>query len=62
MTQIDMAFVDALEREKARKQREEEQRPQPQLDDRTLPLCSKVGHHFEIGPDMRRCIFCKRVI
>jgi hypothetical protein len=55
VTQIDMAFVDALERDK-RAQKQEEQRPQPQIDDHTRPFCDKVGHQFEVGN--RMCIFC----
>lgn len=63
MVQIDMAFIDKLERDKkAEQQKREEQRPQIQIDNWTRPICEKVGHHFEIGPDMRRCVFCGRVV
>lgn len=60
--QIDMAFIDKLEQDKKDQQKREEQRPQIQIDDRTLPLCTKFGHHFEIGPDMRRCVYCGRLV
>lgn len=56
MVQIDMAFVGRLARDKRTRQHQEEQRPQVQIDDKTRPLCDRVGHMFELGTE--GCIFC----
>ena len=56
MVQIDMAFIDKLERDKAKQREQEAPRPQLEIDDRTRPLCDRVGHHWEIGNPM--CVFC----
>lgn len=53
--QIDMAFVDALERQKAKEQPEQE-RPRVSIEELNRPICDKVGHKVLDGT--KRCIYC----
>ena len=60
MVQIDMAFVNALEREKAQKREQERPRLPLEIDNWTLPLCRWIGCRAGLGSKL--CLFCGKLL